>query len=147
MPVKKNEGETKEEYIGRCIGIEINNGYDQEQAAAMCYVKAEEQFTIDTLHEFKKWRSKPTSANVKDIMYNDEIEELVIKFHDGQIYTYPAISFSLFQEIYTGNAEPLTSGENRWHKWEKGKAPSVGAAVYKNLVRRNATFTRGGTLR
>ncbi|MFY8170062.1 MAG: KTSC domain-containing protein [Candidatus Fonsibacter sp.] len=145
MPVKKEQGETKDEYIGRCIGIEINNGYEQDQAVAMCIAKADEEFTI--LDEFKKWRSKPTSANVKDIMYNDEIEELVIKFHDGQIYTYSNISFSTFQTIYTGDAAPITSGENRWHKWEEGKAPSVGAAVYKVLVRRKAPFTKGGSLR
>lgn len=100
-----------------------------------------------SLEEFKKWRSKPTSANVKDIMYNDEIEELVIKFHDGQIYTYSNISFNTFQTIYTGDAAPITSGENRWHKWEEGKAPSVGAAVYKVLVSRKAPFTKGGSLR
>lgn len=145
MPVNKQQGETKDEYIGRCISIEVGNGYDQEQAVSMCISKADEEFT--TLDEFKKWRNKPTSANVKDIMYNDEIEELVIKFHDGQIYTYSNISFSTFQTIYTGDAAPITSGENRWHKWEEGKAPSVGAAVYKVLVRRKAPFTKGGSLR
>ena len=102
---------------------------------------------MDKLQEFRKWRSRPTSSNVKDIMYNDELEELVIRFRSGEVYTYPNISFSVFQTIYTGDAAPITSGENRWNKWGKGKAPSVGAAVYKELVKRNAPFRRGGNLR
>jgi hypothetical protein len=39
--VEPKSGETKDEFIGRCIGIEINNGYLEDQAAAMCYVKWE----------------------------------------------------------------------------------------------------------
>ena len=37
MPVKPNPSETKEEFISRCIGEEINNGYPQPQATAICY--------------------------------------------------------------------------------------------------------------
>jgi hypothetical protein len=32
-------GESQDEYIGRCVGIEINNGYESSQAAAICYDK------------------------------------------------------------------------------------------------------------
>jgi hypothetical protein len=39
MPVKPNAGETQEEFIGRCIGEEIGAGYEQAQAAAICYSK------------------------------------------------------------------------------------------------------------
>jgi hypothetical protein len=37
MPVNINKGETEQEYISRCIGEEINSGYEQDQAAAICY--------------------------------------------------------------------------------------------------------------
>ena len=37
--VEPKSGETKEEFIGRCISTEINNGYPEDQAAAMCYAK------------------------------------------------------------------------------------------------------------
>lgn len=43
MPVNKKPGESKEEFIGRCIGIEINNGHPQDQAVAMCYAQYDEQ--------------------------------------------------------------------------------------------------------
>lgn len=34
-------GESREDFIGRCIGIEIANGMENEQAAAVCYMKWE----------------------------------------------------------------------------------------------------------
>jgi hypothetical protein len=39
--VEPKSGETEEEFIGRCIAIEINNGYPEDQAAAICYKKWE----------------------------------------------------------------------------------------------------------
>ena len=39
MPIKPNAGETQDEFISRCIGEEINNGYEDTQAAAICYSK------------------------------------------------------------------------------------------------------------
>jgi len=41
MPINKKEGESKDEFMGRCIGIEIANGVDPSQAAAICYSKWE----------------------------------------------------------------------------------------------------------
>jgi hypothetical protein len=41
--VEPKSGETEEEFISRCIAIEIGNGYPQDQAAAMCYVKWKEK--------------------------------------------------------------------------------------------------------
>ena len=42
MPIPRKPGETKDEWMGKCIGIEINNGKDPSQAAAICYAKWEE---------------------------------------------------------------------------------------------------------
>lgn len=39
MPVKPRANETQEEFISRCIGEEITAGYEQSQAAAICYSK------------------------------------------------------------------------------------------------------------
>jgi len=39
LAIEPNAGESKDEFISRCIGIEIENGYDQDQAAAICYTK------------------------------------------------------------------------------------------------------------
>ena len=37
MPVNVNKGESQNEFISRCIGEEIGAGYEQSQAAAICY--------------------------------------------------------------------------------------------------------------
>lgn len=37
MPVNPNKGEREEDFISRCIGEEVSAGYEQSQAAAICY--------------------------------------------------------------------------------------------------------------
>ena len=39
MPIKPTAGEAKEEFVSRCISEEINAGYEDTQAAAICYSK------------------------------------------------------------------------------------------------------------
>jgi hypothetical protein len=37
MPINPQSGETKEEFVSRCIGEEVSAGFDTPQAAAICY--------------------------------------------------------------------------------------------------------------
>ncbi len=37
MPVKIKPNEKEQDFISRCIGEEVSGGYEQEQAAAICY--------------------------------------------------------------------------------------------------------------
>jgi hypothetical protein len=37
MPVNPKSGEQQEDFIARCISDEISSGYEQSQAAAICY--------------------------------------------------------------------------------------------------------------
>jgi hypothetical protein len=41
--IKPMAGESKDSFIGRCVGIEINNGIEASQAAAICYAKWDER--------------------------------------------------------------------------------------------------------
>ncbi len=43
MPIKPKADETQDQFISRCIGEEINAGYEQDQAAAICYSKWEKE--------------------------------------------------------------------------------------------------------
>lgn len=95
----------------------------------------------------KKWRNTAVSSNVDKIMYNDETNELVIKFNSGDYYTYYDIDFQEFINVIDGNAVCRTSGESRWGSWDVGKTPSVGAAVYRYLVNRGVRYTKGGSLK
>jgi hypothetical protein len=100
---------------------------------------------MDPEQTYKKWRSNPNSANVEKILYNDETKDLVLRFHGGGTYTYPNIEFSEFRDIVEGKAACVTEGESRWGSWYVGKQPSVGAAVHKYLVKKNAPFVQGGS--
>lgn len=42
MPINKKKGESKKDYISRCIGEEITKGHEKSQAAAICYSKYKE---------------------------------------------------------------------------------------------------------
>ena len=44
LVLKPKAGESKDEYVSRCIGEEINNGMDKDQAVAVCYAKSKEHF-------------------------------------------------------------------------------------------------------
>lgn len=62
MPLNKIEGENKDEFVSRCIRKEIEAGKEQDQAAAICYSVAEQEFTSLT-----KWRkSFMANINIED---------------------------------------------------------------------------------
>lgn len=52
--IEKAAGEGKNEYISRCIEYHITKGYDQDQAAAICYQQAEEAFDCGCNQEYKE---------------------------------------------------------------------------------------------
>lgn len=44
MVINPRSGESKDEYVSRCIGEEIKGGMDKDQAVAVCYAKSKEHF-------------------------------------------------------------------------------------------------------
>jgi hypothetical protein len=42
MPIDKNPGESKDDFISRCIAQEVSSGRESDQAAAICYTKWDE---------------------------------------------------------------------------------------------------------
>jgi hypothetical protein len=143
MPVKREEGEGKREFLERCIPMEIEAGFPQESAIAMCYKYLEE----DHLQKFKKIRSRVSSSNVRRLMYNDVTRDLTIEFNDGSIYTYFGVSEDIFEDIRSGNARPITNDSQTPQRWVKGEKPSVGAAVHQYLIKKGIAFTQGGNFR
>lgn len=93
----------------------------------------------------KKWRNQATSSNVDRLMFNDETNELVVKFNDGSYYTYYDVDFTDFINVLEGRAVCRTNGRNKWGEWFIGKTPSVGAAVKRYLEQYR--YSRGGSLR
>jgi hypothetical protein len=162
MPINKRSGERKEEFISRCIAVEKEAGYDDKQAAAICY----SYWTSENMKEIRKirrgqfknlnfkifygntrTRNNPAglkSSNIWKWKWNSETEELVIKFQEGDTWTYSGVNESLFKDVTEGNASCLTSGSNRFGEWQVGKTPSIGAAVWKYLVSAGVSESKGG---
>ena len=55
--VMPKAGESEDEFIGRCIPVMIDEGYDQAQASAICYSYFEGQ-----TEEFESYTDYPESA-------------------------------------------------------------------------------------
>ena len=60
--IEKRADETKDEYIGRCIAYHIDKGYEQDQAAAICYNQADEAFDVVVL---RKWKMTHAGQGMK----------------------------------------------------------------------------------
>jgi hypothetical protein len=63
MPVSKKKGEKKNDFINRCIGIEVSSGKKTSQATAVCYNIWEEL----SLKELKKKRKEQKLEDTKMI--------------------------------------------------------------------------------
>lgn len=107
------------------------------------YFKDFEAKESETNVQMKKWRKDANSSNVDKIKYNDESEEMVIKFNDGSYYTYFNVVYKDFLLLIEPSALARTSGENKWGSWYPGKQ-SIGAGVHQILSKYR--YIRGGNL-
>ena len=64
--VDKIAGETEEEYVSRCIPVLIDEGYEQDQAAAICYASYDE---FESVNDYPK---AVTEAAKRGIRLNEE---------------------------------------------------------------------------
>lgn len=145
MPIKPERGESKNEFVSRCISEEINSGKPNDQAIAICLNIWEEEnmSSFTRIRKFKKERAFVDSTNADRMMYNDETLELVIRFNDGSTYTYLNVDRETYDDVVNGNAATKTAGE-----WGPvGKTPSVGAAIHQYLIEKGVSFKKGGNFR
>ena len=80
MPIDKNPGESKDDFISRCIAQEVSSGRESDQAAAICYAKWDEfakgktQSVTDNT-----WSTEaPISVNFKAqrrVIFNEDFDE------------------------------------------------------------------------
>ena len=170
MPIKKQKGETKEQFISRCVPIEIEAGFENNQAVAMCY----NYWTTENLADVRRIRRKNLksldtenfkiingntrtrnntikSSNVWKFKWNDKTGDLVVKFQDGSVYTYSGVTENDFESFRTGSGGTCeTDGSSTvggaTYTWEIGKNPSVGAAVWDVIVRKYGKGSQGGSI-
>jgi hypothetical protein len=83
MPIKRKQGESKEEFVSRCIPIEVNAGKSKEQAAAICYSYYEEK----QLMAVKNIRRNKLKANVPHYTEDGELWTGPTHKHNGRLMT------------------------------------------------------------
>lgn len=87
-------------------------------------------------------RGRVKSSNVKGYRYDTEDKTLIIEFNDGSKYLYEFIEFSEFEAVAKGDAICTTEGSNQYGSWYVGKTPSVGAAIWRWLIKKGAMYTK-----
>jgi hypothetical protein len=76
------------------------------------------------------------SSNIHGFKYDPQSKQLLVQFHGpypqaaGPIYRYTGVPQNTFDVVARGQLGPRTSGQNRYHKWQRNIAPSLGASVY-----------------
>jgi len=153
MPIKRGfdskgcfyQWGSQEKYYYKC-GDEVarQKAYDKAREQEIAIIS---NTNLISVVELKKWRGQVDSSNVDRLMFNDETNELVVKFNDGSIYSYFDVDFNEFLLVLDGAGVCRTNGKNRWGEWWVGKSPSVGAALNRILVRSGKRYKRGGSLR
>lgn len=87
------------------------------------------------------------SSNINGFKYDYNTGKLVVKFmgkdtpDSGPVYSYNGVPKFIYDVFSRGAVPPKTSGKNKWHQWEKGVTPSLGAAMY-HLIRTNYPYQR-----
>lgn len=87
------------------------------------------------------------SSNINGFNYDYKTGKLLVKFNgrevrdDGPTYSYEGVPRYIYDIFRRGAVPPQTSGRNRWHRWQRGVTPSLGAAMY-HLIRTNYPYQR-----
>ena len=95
-----------------------------------------QQAPIETPEQAQGIENAPfPSSNINGFNYNPDSQELKVQFHGpypqaaGPIYSYSGVPKYIFDIFARGSVGPRTSGQNRYHKWQRGVTPSHGAAM------------------
>jgi hypothetical protein len=87
------------------------------------------------------------SSNINGFKYDYKTGKLLVKFmgkdtaDSGPVYSYEGVPKFIYDVFRKGAVPPKTSGRNKWHQWQEGVMPSLGAAMY-HLIRTNYPYQR-----
>lgn len=75
------------------------------------------------------------SSIISSLIYRPRKKEMLVKFHNGESYVYEDVTEEDIAPISEAMGIPVTSGQNIYGKWEKGKQDSRGAALIQGIIR------------
>lgn len=151
--VEPKEGESKDEFVSRCIGVEVGNGYDQDQAAAMCYAKWEKKGFSEGMPHYtadgKLWTG-PTHKDADGRLMTGatHTEDSEYLYHEDELQKFE--SYTDYPEAAKENAKIALrwAEENGWGDCgtDVGKARANqlanGEAISRDTIARMAAFER-----
>jgi hypothetical protein len=86
------------------------------------------------------------SSNVESVAYDAYLDKIYVEFKSGGVYEYDLKSISgsarLGLQVVTGADFCRTNDPTGLKRWWIGKIPSLGAAVYWNLVKTHIPYKR-----
>jgi len=136
------------------LGQQLVSLSKQEDEVTIDDLTEEDLLDIFELQEFKiiygnarTTNGTPVkSSNVWKFKYNTITGEFVVKFQDGDVYTYYDVPQDVFQMVADGDASCISEGSNKWGEWFIGKSPSVGAALYEYVISNGYAYSQTGNV-
>lgn len=87
------------------------------------------------IEDLLKIPEEDRSSNIALFSYDPSDNEAFFQFHDGSFYRYKSVPPELVKEIAEKNAIPITSGENMYGVWSPDDKKSIGAALWKYMLK------------
>lgn len=103
MPIQIKPGENKQEYISRCIGVEVEAGYEQSQAAAICYA----YYDKDKMSKITDTPSKVMAA----VAYNTKFRGINLMAKQGDDPCWDGYEMIGMKDDGTPNCVPVKMAE------------------------------------
>lgn len=75
------------------------------------------------------------SSQINSFKYDPQKQQLFVKFmgkdsaDTGPVYGYQGVPPFIYDVFRRGAVGPKTTGKNKYHAWQKGVTPSLGAAM------------------
>ena len=114
MVINPRAGESKDEFVSRCISVEVGNGIEQDQAAAICYSKWDNKGMSAQFKFFadKERRMISGALMIADlpIYRKDESGEYYVVFDKEQI---EKIAQRFFKKGYSHNVNMMHDPERQ----------------------------------
>ena len=71
MPISRNEGETRDKFVSRCVSVEMNSGKPQDQSLAICITKADQEFAATSSVTDNTWSTEaPINVNLSKVSFD-----------------------------------------------------------------------------
>lgn len=124
-------GEIKSQRNGKAL-VDLNGKLHQEEEKSLEMPNEELIKAVENLLNLPEIEK---SAIISSLVYRPSKKEMFVKFHNGTRYVYEDVDEEDIRPIAEAMGIPVTTGQNIYGAWEKGKQDSRGAALIHGIIR------------